>query len=58
VSKLQIALKRGSYEDYKEFSAAADGSPETAATLRGLFRFKEGLRPRCRSKRSSPRARS
>jgi glutamate synthase (NADPH) large chain len=45
VSKLQIALKRGSYEDYKEFSAAADGSPETAATLRGLFRFTEGLRP-------------
>ena len=45
VSKLQIALRRGSYEDYKEFSAAADGSPETAATLRGLFRFKEGVRP-------------
>jgi glutamate synthase (NADPH/NADH) large chain len=48
VSKLQIALRRGSYEDYKEFSAAADGSPETASTLRGLFRFKEGLRPALR----------
>jgi glutamate synthase domain-containing protein 2 len=58
VSKLQIALQRGSYEDYKEFSAAADGSPETAATLRGLFRFKEGCAPRFRSRRSSPRARS
>ena len=44
VSKLQIALRRGSYEDYKEFSAAADGAAETACTLRGLFRFKEGLR--------------
>ncbi len=45
VSKLQIALRRGSFEDYKEFSAAADGAAETACTLRGLFRFKEGLRP-------------
>ena len=45
VSKLQIALRRGSYEDYKEFSAAADGVAEAACTLRGLFRFKEGLRP-------------
>jgi len=45
VSKLQIALQRGSYEDYKEFSAAADGAAETACTLRGLFRFKEGEQP-------------
>ena len=42
VSLLQIALKRGSYEDYKAFSAAADGSAETACTLRGLLRFKTG----------------
>jgi glutamate synthase domain-containing protein 2/glutamate synthase domain-containing protein 1/glutamate synthase domain-containing protein 3 len=40
VSLLQIAVKRGSYEDYKAFSRAADGDTETACTLRGLFRFK------------------
>jgi glutamate synthase domain-containing protein 1 len=40
VSKLQIALRRGSYDDYKEFSAAADGEAITACTLRGLFRFR------------------
>ena len=45
VSQLQIALRRGSYEDYKRFSAAADGSAEAACTLRGLFRFREGERP-------------
>ena len=44
VSKLQIALRRGSYEDYKEFSRCADGQAETACTLRGLFRFRPGLR--------------
>ncbi len=45
VSKLQIALRRGSYEDYREFSKSADGSAETACTLRALFRFREGLKP-------------
>jgi glutamate synthase domain-containing protein 2/glutamate synthase domain-containing protein 3 len=40
VSKLQIAVKRDSYEDYKEFSKVADGDAEHACTLRGLFRFK------------------
>ncbi len=44
VSNLQIALRNGSYEDYKKFSSAADGSPEAAATLRALFRFKTGER--------------
>ncbi|MGH0032509.1 MAG: glutamate synthase large subunit [Myxococcota bacterium] len=44
VANLQIALRRGSYEDYKLFSAAADGDAENACTLRGLFRFK-GDRP-------------
>ena len=39
VSKLQIALQRRSYEDYKQFSKAADGEAEAACTLRGLFRF-------------------
>jgi len=45
VSKLQIALRRGSFEDYKEFSRAADGDSETACTLRGLFRFRTDVRP-------------
>jgi len=40
VSKLQIAVGRGSYADYKEFSKAADGDTESLCTLRGLFRFK------------------
>ena len=40
VSLLQIALKRGSYDDYKTFSKAVDGDAETACTLRGLFKFK------------------
>ena len=44
VSNLQIALKRRSYEDYKQFSAAADGEAAEACTLRGLFKFKKGLR--------------
>ncbi|MBW2269333.1 MAG: glutamate synthase large subunit [Deltaproteobacteria bacterium] len=44
VSQLQIALKRGSYEDYKTFSRSADGEAATACTLRGLFRFEAGLR--------------
>jgi len=45
VSKLQIALRRGSYEDYKEFSRAADGEAHAACTLRGLFTFKEADAP-------------
>ena len=42
VSKLQIALKRRSYEDFKEFTRAADGDTASACTLRGLLRFKAG----------------
>jgi len=45
VSKLQIALSRGSYEDYKAFSAAADGSAREACTVRALLDFKSGARP-------------
>jgi glutamate synthase domain-containing protein 2/glutamate synthase domain-containing protein 1/glutamate synthase domain-containing protein 3 len=45
VSLLQIALKRGSYADYKAFSKAADGDAETACTLRGLFQFKSSRAP-------------
>jgi len=45
VSLLQIALQRKSFEDFKEFSRAADGDAESACTLRGLFSFRQGLRP-------------
>ncbi len=45
VSKLQIALERKSYEDFKEFSRTADGDTASACTLRGLFRFKAGPLP-------------
>jgi glutamate synthase (NADPH/NADH) large chain len=45
VSKLQIALRRGSYEDYKAFSSAVDGDAAAACTLRGLFRLVEGRQP-------------
>ena len=45
ISLLQIALKRGSYEDYKAFSKAADGDTETANTLRGLFALKSSRPP-------------
>ena len=41
VAKLQIALSRGSYEGYKEFSKAADADAEHACTVRGLFHFRE-----------------
>jgi glutamate synthase (NADPH/NADH) large chain len=56
VSKLQIALGRGSYEDFKDFSRAADADSESACTLRGLFRFKEGLRPAVRVEEVEPAA--
>jgi len=56
VSKLQIALQRGSYEDYKEFSRAVDGGAETACTLRALFRFREDLQPAVRLEEVEPAA--
>jgi glutamate synthase domain-containing protein 2/glutamate synthase domain-containing protein 1/glutamate synthase domain-containing protein 3 len=40
VAKLQIAVKRDSFDDYREFAKAADSDAEHASTLRGLFRFK------------------
>jgi glutamate synthase domain-containing protein 2/glutamate synthase domain-containing protein 1/glutamate synthase domain-containing protein 3 len=45
VSKLQIAVQRGSYADYKEFSRAADGESERASTLRGLFKLRYAPEP-------------
>jgi glutamate synthase domain-containing protein 2/glutamate synthase domain-containing protein 3 len=40
VAQLQIAVRRDSYEDYKDFARSADGDSEAMCTLRGLFRFK------------------
>jgi glutamate synthase domain-containing protein 2/glutamate synthase domain-containing protein 3 len=40
VSKLQIALQRNSFEDFQQFSKAADADSENASTLRGLFRIR------------------
>jgi glutamate synthase domain-containing protein 2/glutamate synthase domain-containing protein 3 len=45
VSKLQIALQRDSYEDFKEFSRAADSDAESTCTLRGLLRFRFAPEP-------------
>jgi glutamate synthase (NADPH) large chain len=45
VAKLQIAVKRDSFDDYREFAKAADADAEHAATLRGLFRFKPDRKP-------------
>jgi glutamate synthase domain-containing protein 2/glutamate synthase domain-containing protein 1/glutamate synthase domain-containing protein 3 len=45
VAKLQLAVQSGRYEDYKEFSRAADGDSESLCTLRGLFRFKTADEP-------------
>ncbi len=44
VSLLQIALRNGSYDDYRKFARAADGDSQSACTLRGLFRFRSGDR--------------
>ena len=45
VSKLQIAVRRGSFEDYREFSKAADAETSDACTLRGLFKFRYSEKP-------------
>jgi glutamate synthase domain-containing protein 2/glutamate synthase domain-containing protein 1/glutamate synthase domain-containing protein 3 len=45
VSKLQIAVQRDSFEDFKEFSKASDADAENASTLRGLFRFRPDRAP-------------
>jgi glutamate synthase domain-containing protein 2/glutamate synthase domain-containing protein 1/glutamate synthase domain-containing protein 3 len=45
VAKLQIAVRRGRYEDYKEFSRAADGDSERLCTLRGLLKLRPAAEP-------------
>ncbi|MEX2423192.1 MAG: glutamate synthase large subunit [Acidimicrobiia bacterium] len=45
VFKLQHATRQGRYEVFKEYSALIDDQAAKLATLRGMFRFKTGLRP-------------
>ncbi|MFQ5457812.1 MAG: glutamate synthase-related protein, partial [Myxococcota bacterium] len=41
VAKLQRAVRKESYESYKEFSRTVNGRSETLCTLRGLLKIKE-----------------
>ena len=41
VAKLQHAVRLGSYEKFKEFSAMADDQTKQLCTIRGLLRFKK-----------------
>jgi glutamate synthase (NADPH/NADH) large chain len=45
VFKLQHSTRSGSYEIFKEYTRAVDEQSERLMTLRGLFAFKDGLRP-------------
>jgi glutamate synthase domain-containing protein 2/glutamate synthase domain-containing protein 3 len=45
ISKLQIAVQRDSWEDFKEFSRACDADAENASTLRGLLRLRPDRPP-------------
>ncbi|GAA5159381.1 glutamate synthase large subunit [Amycolatopsis dongchuanensis] len=45
VFKLQHSTRTGKYEIFKEYTRAVDEQSEKLMTLRGLFEFKEGLRP-------------
>ncbi|MEY2398615.1 MAG: glutamate synthase large chain, partial [Actinomycetota bacterium] len=45
VFKLQHATRSGRYEIFKQYSEAVDNQAARLATLRGLFKFKEGERP-------------
>ncbi|SFO07434.1 glutamate synthase (NADPH/NADH) large chain [Pseudonocardia ammonioxydans] len=45
VFKLQHSTRSGRYEIFKEYTKAVDDQAARLMTLRGLFTFKEGLRP-------------
>ncbi|HWC35136.1 MAG TPA: glutamate synthase large subunit [Mycobacteriales bacterium] len=45
VFKLQHATRSGRYEVFKEYSTAVDEQAQRLMTLRGLFRFADGVRP-------------
>lgn len=44
VFRLQHATKTGRYDIFREYTKAVDEQAEKLMTLRGLFRFKDGLR--------------
>ena len=45
VFKLQHSTRAGRYEVFKEYTRAVDEQSHRLMTLRGLFRFKQGIRP-------------
>ncbi|HVX69248.1 MAG TPA: glutamate synthase large subunit [Mycobacteriales bacterium] len=45
VFKLQHATRSGRYDVFKEYTSAVDDQAQKLMTLRGLFRFAEGVRP-------------
>ncbi|MEY2469046.1 MAG: glutamate synthase large chain, partial [Actinomycetota bacterium] len=45
VFKLQHSTRSGRYDVFKQYSQAVDNQAKRLATLRGLFKFKEGERP-------------
>ncbi len=45
VFKLQHSTRTGQYEIFKEYTKLVDDQSERIASLRGLLRFREGLRP-------------
>ena len=45
VFKLQHSTRSGRYEIFKEYTRSVDDQAKRLYTLRGLFAFKEGLRP-------------
>jgi glutamate synthase (NADPH/NADH) large chain len=45
VFKLQHSTRQGRYDIFKEYTRAVDQQANRLMTLRGLFRFKEGVRP-------------
>ena len=45
VYKLQHATREGRYDVFKEYTTLIDDQSERLATLRGLFRFRDDLRP-------------
>ncbi len=58
VFKLQHSTRTGQYSIFKEYTSLVDDQSTRMASLRGLLKFREGERLRCRSTRSSPPARS
>src|SRR6185503_3787790 len=45
VFKLQHATRAGRYDVFKQYTGLVDAQAKRLATLRGLFEFKDGVRP-------------